>query len=146
MSKRALLYPSRSLNNNVVKRMVFRLDGCSFHYEHIWSKSGISICWLHSITSEDTSNPIFFSEKTYFTSYVRNMFWATILSENHDRWSCSTYNLKKCLFFDVTGARKGFLVGNIIILFTALIQTFTLHSSIRRSYLYDFILIFIHFL
>ena len=24
--------------------MVFILDGCSFHYAHTWSKSGISIC------------------------------------------------------------------------------------------------------
>ena len=27
---------------------------------------------------ERVVNPIFFSEITYFTSYVRNLFWATI--------------------------------------------------------------------
>ena len=26
----------------------------------------------------------FFSEKTYFTSYVRNMLWATVLCEYHE--------------------------------------------------------------
>ena len=43
--------------------MVFILDGCSFHYAHTWSKSGISICWRHLVTSKESSNPIFFSEK-----------------------------------------------------------------------------------
>ena len=34
----------------------------------------------HFLTSKESLNPIFFfSEKTYFTSYVRKMFWATIL-------------------------------------------------------------------
>ena len=32
--------------------MVFRLDGCSFHYARIWSKSSISICWRHLVTSK----------------------------------------------------------------------------------------------
>ena len=32
---------------------------------------------------EDSSNPIFFSQKTYFASYVRNMFWATNLNQFH---------------------------------------------------------------
>ena len=38
-------------------------DGCSFHYTHTWSKSDISICWRHLVTSKESSNPIFFSEK-----------------------------------------------------------------------------------
>ena len=40
--------------------MVFILDACSFHYAHIWSKYGISICWRHLFTSKETSYPIFF--------------------------------------------------------------------------------------
>ena len=40
--------------------MVFILDGCSFHYAHTWSKSGISICLRHSVTSKESSNPIIF--------------------------------------------------------------------------------------
>ena len=43
--------------------MVFILDGCSFDYAHTWSKSGISICWRHLVTSKESSNPILFSEK-----------------------------------------------------------------------------------
>ena len=43
--------------------MVLILDGCSFHYAHTWSKSGFSICWRHLVTSKESSNPIFFSEK-----------------------------------------------------------------------------------
>ena len=57
----------------------FRLDGCSFHYAHTWSKSGIWICWRHLVTSIESSYLKFFLEKTYFSSYVRTMFWATIL-------------------------------------------------------------------
>ena len=46
---------------------------------HTWSKSGISICWRQLVKAKESSNPMKFSEITYFTSYVRNMFWATIL-------------------------------------------------------------------
>ena len=63
--------------------MVFRLDGCWFHHAHIWSKSGISIFGKHLATSKESSNPIFFSEMTYFTSYVRNIFWGTTLYKYH---------------------------------------------------------------
>ena len=35
-------------------------------------------------TSKESSNQIFFSEKTYFTSYVRNMFWANISYKYHN--------------------------------------------------------------
>ena len=62
--------------------MVFILDGCSFYYTHIWSKSGISIRWRHLV-----------SEKTYFTSYVRNVFWATILYKHHG------FNKKVCCLY-----------------------------------------------
>ena len=58
--------------------MVFILDGCSFHYAHTWSKSGFSICWRHLVTSKKSSNPIFFRKKTLFSSFVRNVKWATI--------------------------------------------------------------------
>ena len=34
----------------------FILDGCSFHYAHIWSKSGISICLRHFVASKESSN------------------------------------------------------------------------------------------
>ena len=37
--------------------MVFILDGCSFDFVHKWSKSGISICWRHLVTSTESSNP-----------------------------------------------------------------------------------------
>ena len=50
---------------------------------HTWSKSGISICWRHLVTSQKSSNPIFFRKKTLFSSFVRNMKWATILFKNH---------------------------------------------------------------
>ena len=43
--------------------MVFILDGCSFDYAHTWRQLGISICWRHLVTSKESSNPIFFSEK-----------------------------------------------------------------------------------
>ena len=45
-----------------------------------WSKSGISI-WLHRKSRQIR---FLFSEKTYFTSYLRNMFWATILYKYHE--------------------------------------------------------------
>ena len=44
----------------------------------------ISICWRHLATLKESSNLIFFfSENTYFTSYVHNMLWATILYTYH---------------------------------------------------------------
>ena len=46
--------------------MVLTLDGSSEHGANIWSKSGIAICWRHLVTSYESSNPIFFLEKTYF--------------------------------------------------------------------------------
>ena len=42
---------------------------------------------MHLVTSTESSNPIFFSETTYFTSCVRNMFRATILYKYHG-FSC----------------------------------------------------------
>ena len=63
--------------------MVFISDGCSIHHAHIWSKSVISICWRNLVPSKESSNPIFFSEKTYSTLNMRNMFWATILHKHH---------------------------------------------------------------
>ena len=57
----------------------FLFDGCLLHYLHIRSKSIISICWMHLVKSKESLSPISFLEKTYFTSYVRSMFWATIL-------------------------------------------------------------------
>ena len=58
-----------------VSCMVFVLDGWSLHYAHMRSESRFSICWRHFRT--------FFSEITCFTSYVHNMFWATILYAYH---------------------------------------------------------------
>ena len=46
--------------------MVFILDGCSFYYAHVWSKSGISIWRRHLVTSKEWSNPIFFLRKYLF--------------------------------------------------------------------------------
>ena len=65
--------------------MLFRfiLDGCSFYYAQIWSKSGISIWWRHLVTSKELSNLIFFRKIPFFTSCVRNVFRATILYKNH---------------------------------------------------------------
>ena len=52
-------------------------DGCLFHHP-------ILICWRHLVSSKESSNHNYFSEKTYYTSYLRNMFWATILYKYHD--------------------------------------------------------------
>ena len=42
------------------------LDSCSFQYAHTLSKSCISICWRHLVTSKQSSNPIFFFRKDLF--------------------------------------------------------------------------------
>ena len=39
---------------------VLILNGCSEHGARIWSKSGISICWRHMVTSTESSNPDLF--------------------------------------------------------------------------------------
>ena len=36
--------------------MLLILDGSSEHGAHIWSNSGISICWRHFVTSKESSN------------------------------------------------------------------------------------------
>ena len=58
----------------LVCSMVRILDGSPEHGAHIWAKSGISSCEGRSVTSTESSSPILFSEKTYFTLYVSNMF------------------------------------------------------------------------
>ena len=45
-------------------------DGCSFHYTHTWSKSDISICWRHLVTSKESSNPILFLWKCLFLHHA----------------------------------------------------------------------------
>ena len=49
--------------------------------------------WLH----RNIRQILFFSEKTYLTSYVRNMFWATILYKYHYhmKWRNSYLEVKK---------------------------------------------------
>ena len=51
------------------------IDGSSEH--SALEQTRYSICWRHLATSKETS------EKTYFTSYVRNKFLATILYKYH---------------------------------------------------------------
>ena len=51
---------------NIRRIMVFILDGCSFHYAHIRSKSGIFSCWRHLDTSKESSDPIFSLGKDIF--------------------------------------------------------------------------------
>ena len=58
--------------------MVLILDGSSELGAFIWSKSGISNLYRPSVTSTCSIQIRFFS------SYVRNMFWATILYKYHD--------------------------------------------------------------
>ena len=41
----------------------FIIDGCSLNYAHTWSKSGLSICWRHLVTSKESSNPFFFGKR-----------------------------------------------------------------------------------
>ena len=43
--------------------MVFILDGCSIHYAHTWSKSGISICWRHFVTLKVIKSDFVFVKK-----------------------------------------------------------------------------------
>ena len=39
--------------------MVFIVNDCYDHYAHIWSRSGVSNCWRHLVTSKKSSNPFF---------------------------------------------------------------------------------------
>ena len=55
----------------LVYPMVFILDGCSFHYAHTGSKSGISICWRHLVTSKESLNPIFSEKNLVFIIRVQ---------------------------------------------------------------------------
>ena len=69
--------------------VVFIIDGCSFHYAHTWSKSGISICWRHLVTSKVSSNSIFFFEKRPWLHHT-----------------CATWNEQQCNI--KTMVRSGF--------------------------------------
>ena len=46
-----------------MEAMVRILDGSSKHGAHVRSKSGVSICWRHLVTSKESSNPILFLER-----------------------------------------------------------------------------------
>jgi len=66
--------PVFSINStNVI--MVLILDGNSEMGAHVRSNLLYVICIIHLIRARAVTNRIlFFSEKTYFSSYVRNMF------------------------------------------------------------------------
>ena len=67
-----------------------KLDGCKFRYAHIWSKSGILICWRHLVTSKESSN---------HTSNVRTVFWPTILyNYRHNNFTLLSKNI---MYFQV---------------------------------------------
>ena len=79
-------FQSVSLSYTMCISCFFISDGCSFHYAHICSKPGISICLRHLVTSIESSNPIFFpgNDLFYITlcatsselpSYIRNMVY-----------------------------------------------------------------------
>ena len=51
--------------------MLLTLAGSSEHGALIWSKSVISICWRHLVTSKESSNPIFFGKGLFFIISAR---------------------------------------------------------------------------
>ena len=74
--------------------MVFMSDGCSIHYARTWSKSGISICWRHLVTSKESSNSIFIRKNT--------MFYHSCAKWNEQPFNIKTMiqiqqNINKCL-------------------------------------------------
>ena len=69
-SNEEILLHGYLLPENLDNTMVFILDGCSFRYAHIWSKSGISICQKHLVPSKESSNPIFFFGKDLFLHFT----------------------------------------------------------------------------
>ena len=63
----------RTLEHSVYIRRLLVLKA------HIWMIFWVSICWRHLVISKESLNLSKFSEKTYFTSCVRDIFWASIL-------------------------------------------------------------------
>ena len=47
----------------VLIKACFLIRRLLFYYAHIWSKSGISMCWGHLVTSKESSNLIFFRKR-----------------------------------------------------------------------------------
>ena len=75
--------------------VVFIIDGCSFHFAHTWSKSGISVCWRHLVTSKESSNPILFFGKRpclHHTCATWNEQQSNIKTRNCTHY-CSSYYL-----------------------------------------------------
>ena len=69
------LFMGEIASKNANIPLVFIVYGCSFHYAHIWSKSGNSFLFKASGYIERVVKFDFFSfEKDLFTLYVRNMF------------------------------------------------------------------------
>ena len=58
--------------------MVLLLDGNSEICAHVRGNLCYLICFRHLIRAKSVTNRIFFSEKTYFPSCVRNIIWVTI--------------------------------------------------------------------
>ena len=63
---------------------VLILDGNSEIGAHERSNLRYMISFMHLIRSGAVTNRIFQSEKIYYPSYVRNMFWVMILYKYHD--------------------------------------------------------------
>ena len=62
------------LNYVNVWHMLLILDGISQIGAHDWSDLGYLICLRRVFRSRADTNMFVFSKKTYFSSYVRNMF------------------------------------------------------------------------
>ena len=62
--------------------MVFILDGCSFHYAHVWCKTSFfpkkNRIWLLFCNQMPSTN-----RNPCFTPYVHIVIWATIWYKNH---------------------------------------------------------------
>ena len=89
----------------------FILDGCSFHYAHIWSKSGISICWRHFVTSKEPSNPNLSSENPILHHSCaicseRPSYISTMLSSEIHRKTCWLTPAKRI----IPGSPHGFYI------------------------------------
>ena len=65
-------------------RMVYILDGCSFHVAHVWCKQGLFSKKIEFNDSFDVTKCLEKNRKAWFTPCVRIVKWATIYYKNHE--------------------------------------------------------------
>ena len=128
--------------------MVFKLEGCcSFTYAHIWSKSGMSICWMHFVTSKESSNLISSRNRHIWLHMCATCSelpcYISTMGKLNFSFACIFFQLIMIFFFVIINLNF-YLMNLYIILINAFIQPSCLSNFSSCISIWIFICTFIH--